>query len=486
MKISVIGVIHETNTFAPGITEIRDFTHEWVTGNESFLYRYTGTRTSMGGVVDEVKDAGAELAAGFYTSAVPSGMVTAETADTLLDVLINSIDTTADGVVAILHGAMVSENYLDFEGELLRRIRNKVGVYVPVALTLDLHATITPLMIDHVEIVVGYDTYPHVDAYERAREATQLLIHTIKGNIKPVRALKYPQMLIVPQTMMTEEDGTFKDIMERAFAIERDPRVLSITVAGGFPYSDVPDAGMAFIVTTDDDQALADQYADELCQMAWNSREQLTHLDTPVVEAISKAMALTEGPVILVEGSDNVGGGGPGDATHTLQHLVDASKTCLIVIRDENAVLEAHRLGVGAIFESEIGGKSDTLHGDPVHIRGTIRLLSDGNYKHIGEYMTGQWATMGKTAVIEAGNLTIVMTEKRVGPWDPNHIGSVGLRPEDFHIIVVKAAVAWKTAFGSVCRHTIYLDTPGCCSANLQHFNYKHIKRPIYPLDSVL
>jgi microcystin degradation protein MlrC len=341
-------------------------------------------------------------------------------------------------------------------------------------------------MIDHIDIVVGYDTYPHIDPYERAIEAVQLLARTVRGEIQPVRSLAQPRLLIVPQVMLTDVDGPMKQLMDRAFAIERNPKVLNVTVAGGFPYSDVPDAGMSFVVTTNADQALANRYALELSQMAWDFREQLMHSGLSAAEAVSIAIAENDGPVILVEGSDNVGGGAPGDATHILKHLVGISKKCLIVIRDAEAVRSAHRIGVGGTFDETIGGKSDTLHGEPVRIQGLIRLLFDGKYSHIGPYMTGLWADMGKTAVIEAGNLSVILTENRTAPWDPGHVTSVGLRPEDFHAIVVKSAIAWKTAFGPICQKIIPVDTPGCCGENLSHFNYENLNRPIYPLDPIV
>jgi microcystin degradation protein MlrC len=99
--------------------------------------------------------------------------------------------------------------------------------------------------------------------------------------------------------------------------------------------------------------------------------------------------------------------------------------------------------------------------------------------------MTGQWANMGKTAVVEAGSVTIILTENRTAPWDIGHVVSVGFNPKDYKIIVVKSAVAWKTAFGSIAKQEIYLDTPGSCSANLHHFTYKKLHRPIYPLDQI-
>lgn len=483
MKIAVIGIFHETNTFAPGITDLACFRYEWVQGNDAFIERYSNTRTSMGGIIDALQEAGAKPNFGLYTAATPSGMVTSEAATALLDAVIDSIDSSADGVLVILHGAMVAQGLPDVEGEILRRVRERMGLSIPIAATLDLHANISQVMVQNANILVGYDTYPHIDAYERAIEAVNLLVRSIRGEISPVLALAQAGMLIVPQVMLTDEEGPMKEIMNRAFTMETEPLVLNVTVLGGFPYSDVPCAGVAFVVTTDGNLSLAENYADELKRMAWNSRERFLYSAYPPEEAVAKAMDMSVGPVILVEGSDNVGGGSPADATHILRHLTNQPKKSLIMIHDTLASLQAHHLGLGARFEGEVGGKSDKLHGDPVHINGTIETLFDGKYSHIGSYMTGQWADMGKTAVIEAGLLTIILTEKRVAPWDPGHVSSVGLRPEDFHVIVVKSAIAWKTAFGSVGKGVVPVDTPGCCSSNLTHFQYEQLKRPIYPID---
>jgi microcystin degradation protein MlrC len=291
-------------------------------------------------------------------------------------------------------------------------------------------------------------------------------------------------MLVVPQAMMTDR-GAMKRLMDMAFEIENDPRVLNVTVAGGFPYSDIPDAGMTFVVTTDRDQALAEQYADALCELAVSLREEFRVLFVPAKEAVEMALAEPKGQVILAEGSDNVGGGGPGDATHVLKHLVGIAKPALIVISDREAAAHAFDVGVGGTFRCAVGGKHDRLHGEPVPIEGKVRLLSDGRYRHIGPYNTGKHVDLGRCAVVESGLLTILLTTNREGPWDIAHVSSNGIWPGNYHILVVKSAIAWQTAFGSFASKVIHVDTPGCCSANLQHFEYRKLRRPIYPLDPI-
>lgn len=482
--VGVIGVVHETNTFAPGTTGLEAFQGDWTAGGDAFVSRYAGTKTSMGGVIDAARELGLALRPGLYTQATPSGIVEDAAFEAIADGLVDSIERDIDGLIVILHGAMVAKSHPDAEGEILRRIRAKVGPHLPIAVTLDLHANISPQMVELSNLIVAYDTYPHVDIYERAVEATQLLKRTLDGEITPVQRLAHTRLLVAPQAMLTDA-GAMKELMDLAFALEREPGVLNVSVAGGFPFSDVADAGMTFVVTVDRDAALAKRCAERLRQAAWERREKFIVRQTDPAEAVQLAVRHPEGPVILTESADNVGGGSPADSTHLLPHLLAAPKRSLIVLRDPEAVRLAARLGIGAQLNVPVGGKTDDLHGEPIPVSGRIRTLFDGEYRHIGAYMNGQYARMGLTAVVDCGNVTIVLTEERVPPWDPGHVRFLGLFPEHFHIIVVKSALAWKTAFGDVAKLEIDVDTPGCCSANLHRFRYEALKRPIYPLDNM-
>lgn len=480
--IGVVGVVHETNTFAPGSTGLDAFMPDWIVGKDAFLSRFTGTKTSMGGVIDASAELGLELKPGLYTQATPSGVVTDEAFRSIADGIVNSVAPGIDGLVVILHGAMVAESFEDCEGAILRRLRDTYGHNMPIAMTLDLHANISAEMVELSDIIVAYDTYPHVDIYDRAVEAVKLLKRTLDGEIAPVQTRIHTRMLIAPQAMLTDS-GVMKQLMDLAFELEKTPGILNISVAGGFPYSDVADAGMTFVVTADDDKPTADRCAEQLANKAWELRERFLVHQLEPAEAVALAVRHPEGPVILTESSDNVGGGAPADATHLLPHLLSASKRSLIVICDPEAVRLAEKAGIGGALSCVIGGKSDDLHGSPVPITGNVRTLFDGNYRHIGSYMTGQQARMGLTAVVECGHVTVVLTEQRVAPWDPGHVRSVGLSPEQFHVIVVKSALAWKTAFGDAAKLAIDVDTPGCCSASLARFEYRKLERPIYPLD---
>jgi microcystin degradation protein MlrC len=482
VKVGVIGFIHETNTFAPGKTELSNFQDEWIVGNDPFMKRYEHTSTFMGGVIAATTKLNAELAVGLYVAATPSGMVTRDCNIQMTEYLLDSIPDRIDGLMVLLHGAIVSENLNDVEGQLLQKIREEVGPHLPIAITLDLHANISPQMVQFADIIVGQDTYPHVDSYDRAIEAFHLLSRCVLSEIRPTRSYRHSRILVAPQAMVTHE-GFMKEIMETAFGIEKDARVLNVTVAGGFPYSDVADAGMSFVVTTDNDIPLAEHYTEQLCSLVWERRNEFEVKGLSAEESVALGAQSPVAPVILIEGSDNVGGGSTGDATHLLKCLIHAPTKSLIVIHDKEAVTTASTMGVGAFFQELVGGKTDSFHGDPVLVSGKIRVLFEGKYRHLGPYMTGHAADMGHTAVIESDTVTVILTEKRVGPWDIGHITSLGLNPNDFQLIVVKSAVAWQTAFGPIAQAVIQVDTPGCCGFNLRDLPYQHILRPIYPLD---
>lgn len=479
VKIGVVGLFHETNSFGPGKTEEADFRQQWAEGRDPFYALYEHTRTSMGGAIDEARNRGAELVPGFYAGATPGSIVSAAAAESLISRVVASIPVEIDGLLVILHGAMVSEQFPDVEGELLSRIRHKVGEKLPIAATLDMHANGTERMIAMAHMFVGFDTYPHVDIYERAREAFALLVRHIDGKISPTAAFAQTGMMLVPQAMMTSE-GAMKQLMDRAFEMERMLAVLNVTVLGGFPYSDIPDACMSFIVTTDGDALLASRLADELVGMAKERKDRFRVSGLSPEQAVAKAAAIPDGPVILIEGADNVGGGAPGDATHLLPVLLKKTdKTSFITIWDEQAAREAARLGEGGEFRGFVGARSHDLSGKPVYIEGVVRRVTDGKFTYTGTFANGHRENMGHTAVVQCGSVTVMLTEHRVRVRDIGYATSVGLDPASFDMIVVKAAVAWKTAFGHIARDEIQVDSPGCCSFNLHHFNYKQAKGEI-------
>jgi microcystin degradation protein MlrC len=482
LRLIAGGIMHETHTFSAEPTTVESLS---VVARGDELLAFAGANHSLGGVIDGCRELGIELAPAFFADGASTGIPDRQTFETLLGELCARIGASlpADGIVLTLHGAMVAADFPDAEAEIARRVREIAGPDLPIAVTLDLHANIGQAMVDRVDVITTYDTYPHTDAAARAKEAVALLARTIRGEIRPTMALAKPPLLPVPQAMATAE-GPFKTIFDRAHEMEESGKALTVTVAGGFAYADVPEAGVSFLVTTDDDPAAARRLADELAALAWSLREQMIVRNTPPAAAVAEAIAFPVGPVMLVDVGDNIGGGTPGDGTVLLRELLaQGAKEAAIVIADAEAAAAAHAAGVGATVRLKVGGKTDRLHGEPVTVEGRVRLLSDGRWVHEGPENAGVPADMGPTAVVRCGGVDLVLTLRKSMPGDQQQLRSVGIDPTKQQIIVVKAAVRWRGGFGPIARHAVYADTPGLGSVDLRRFDYRNIRRPIFPLD---
>jgi len=486
MRVAIGGIVHETHTFSNVPTTLESFqARHFLIGDD--LFTFARTETSLGGAIEAAREEGLELIPTLYAAATSSGLVTHEAFDHLLTLLLDGIERAKplDGLFLVLHGAMVVEDIDDTEGYLLERLRDVVGEKISIVATLDLHANISPLMVEKADILVGYDTYPHIDAYERALEAGQLLASLLRGELRPAAALSKPPLMPLPQGMYTDRPP-MKELIEVAHDMERADKVVTITVAGGFPYSDIEVAGMGIVVTTDGNQQLAEAKAEELANLAWDRRSQFLVNAVPVEEAMRRAMEAREGPVILVDGADNIGGGAPGDGTVLLRELLaQGAKGAVVTIADREAVAQAMEAGVGQEVELLVGGKTDDLHGEPVAVKGRVHLISEGSYTRKGPYMTGERADMGRTVVLHCEGMNLVLMEKKTPPFDAEHLHSLGIEPSEARIIVVKSAIAWRAAFGSMANEVIDVDTPGLCSIHLEHFPYRKIRRAIFPLDKI-
>ena len=375
------------------------------------------------------------------------------------------------------------ESIPDAETELLKRVRAIAGYDIPVAVTFDFHANIGAELLEHATIVTTYDTYPHTDAGERAQEASRCCGVPCSVRSHPTMALVKPPLLLVPQEMPTDS-GPFRDVFARAHALEASGEALTITIAGGFAYSDVPMAGVSVLVTTDGDAPRAEAIARDLATELWERRAEMTFINRSPEEAVRQAIAFPEGPVILVDVGDNIGGGHPWRWNRAAVRTDPPGRAgAVVVIADAEAAALAISAGPGGSFDAMVGGKVDALHGDPVRVSGRVRLISDGRWIHEGPENAGVPVESGPTAVVQAGGVSVVLTSTKIAPGDQQQLKSVGIWPDRQQIIVVKAAIRWKGGYEPIARHVIYVDTPGLGSTDLTRFAFQHLTRPIYPLD---
>jgi microcystin degradation protein MlrC len=486
MRIALAGLWHETHTFVDAPTAWQDFVNfEYLTGQDILDY-HRGKRTGIGGCIAAAEQAAMTLVPIVSGGALPAGKVETSAYQRLTAEIVRGLQAQLpfDGVVLSLHGAMVSQTDDDVEATLARVVRGIVGPDVPIAVMVDLHGNHSRELLT-ADLVVGYDTYPHVDIFERGAEAVMLLARLIRERIRPAAAIARLPLLASVQAMDTARPP-MAELMALAQDIERDPAVLNVTVAAGFPYSDVGRAGFSCIVQTLADQALADRYGRQLAMAAWAAREAFQVHNMPVADAVQQAIAYPDGPVILMDIADNVGGGCPGDGTALVHELLQqGARQAVVTLADPEAVNEACRAGLGSEVTLSVGGKADAWHGQPVRLQGRVEHISDGRYVQKGRWMTGREMNMGRSVVLNCqnGGIRLLLTERKTVPFDAEQLRSQAIAPEFAHIIVVKSAIAWRTAFGDIARLAIPVDTPGLCTTHLERFSYHKLRRPIYPLE---
>jgi microcystin degradation protein MlrC len=460
-RVGIAGIWQETNTYSPRPTRWDDFAAYELLEGETILERHAGTRSVIGGFIDGCDH---DLVGVFSAGAWPAGTASVQTADRLLGQLGEALRShgSLDGLLVNLHGAMVTEGHPDMEADTLQVIREAVGE-LPVVCVLDLHANPSVELIELADVVIAYDTYPHVDMHERGVEAAGLLHRILSGESLRTRIGKHP-LLVTPLAQGTGSEP-MAGLIERARQTAERLEVDRVCITPGFPYSDVDRAGMSVLATATADRSRA---ADDLIAFVLDDIDRIADQfevirDDPAT-AVAKAIAAEDFPVVLADVADNIGGGTPGDGTVLLAELLAAgAEGVLSIIADPEVAAAAHRVGIGGTLTGDVGGKTDRLHGSPVPITGTVVMLSDGRFRTEGSWGTGQEFSMGATAWLAVNGIDLVVTEIPTPPFHVEQVTHLGIDPSSARIITAKGALAWRAAYGNIARTVIEVDTPGAC-----------------------
>ena len=482
MRIATGCIGHETNTFSPVPTTIHSFSR--MIGND-ILKNFGNTRTITGGIIDAASELKVDLVPLLWSFATPSRKVEQGAYEALkaefLDLLSNAGEI--DGVVLDLHGAMVTEEIEDAEADLISSVREVVGS-LPIVVTFDLHANITPETVKHPDVIIGFDTYPHVDTYERGVEALKIMHKIGIGEVEPTMAYRQLPLLTSPPAQCTMRPPA-SDLVKKLHQLESEDGVVTATLSMGFPFADIHDAGVSVLVTTDGNRELAEQRVDAFARHIWSIRETFRMNLVSIEEAIEHANQSEGQPIVLAEGADNPGGGGPCDSTFILRAFVEAEvrDAVVAIIADPESVAQAIEAGVGNRVTLDVGGKTDDMHGEPVRLDAYVKTISDGVYLRKGPMARGATDRMGRTVVIKTGGIEVILTEGRSQPLDAEVLRSVGIEPGDRKLIALKSAVHYRADYTPIAHEILEVDTPGVHSPNLANFRYENLRRPIYPLD---
>jgi microcystin degradation protein MlrC len=507
-RVAAAQIAHETNVFSSVPTDYAAFVASGLSvGQREIVASRAETNTEFGGFIRAAGTQGFELLPIVSVWATPSGRVTRDGIERLIQILADGLreaqaEGPLDGVLLALHGAMVTETDDDGDGAILQVAREIVGPAVPIVATLDLHANISPRMVELADVLIGYETYPHIDMAERGEEAAAVLARLMRGEIAPTAALRKPPMLPTSQRMTTGR-MPMRALMDEARRMEEDPRVINVTIAGGFPPGDNPDAGFGIVVTTDNAPELAIALADELATAAWSLRDgflggvaSFEHAAELIQELAGDSTEMPgSGPLVLVDIADNPWTGGPGDSAELVRFLFAerVEGAAVALVRDPDVVREAIAAGPGGRIVVELGGKTDRLHGDPLHVQAYVKLLSDGKYVNDGTMMAGLTVDLGPSALLlcepasgpPAPPVEVLVTTRAETPIDLNVFRGHGIEPTRRRVLALKGKGHFRAAFEPIARRVVLVEGPGITGADLSRLTFRNIRRPIWPLDPV-
>ncbi len=494
MRSLIAQMSHETNTFSPVPTPLTRFSRgqPYPPEGEQALALLRGTGTCVGGYIAACEAAGVQIDMGIAAAAPPSGAVDDDAFDVMCAKIVDAVEHHLDAVMLDLHGAMVTQSHEDGEGELLRRLR-AAHADVPVCVALDMHANVYEDMVSLSNIITGDHTYPHVDTYETAKRAGDMLIATVRGEHTPVMVWGHLPML--PHIMRQgTDDFPNQQLQARAAQMEAQG-ALSVALFTGFPHADITNAGLSVVVTSDGDVKQALAWRDELLDQAWRDREAFVYQLEPLSDSVARAKAAAQqpgdGPVILLDHYDNTASGGTMDTTEVLAEILaqGLDDVAAFGIYDPEAVQAMVTAGVGAQIDLEVGGKTPMpaipRQSNPLALRGIVKLISDGRFTATGPMNRGAQMQMGRCAVLDTGKVEIVIVSRHVEPFDPGCFLSVGIVPQTKRFIMLKSRIHYRAGFKSMARDIVECAGVGVCTSDYSELDFEHVHRPVYPLDHI-
>jgi len=481
-SILVAECIHEVCSFNPVPTRYDDFL---VHRGDRMLAYHRGIGSEVAGALGVFAErTGVEAIPTFSARGITSGgTIPAADFRRIADEFLGDLRRAgpADAAYFALHGAMAADGEDDPEGYLLAEARKILGDTIPIVASFDLHGVLTDRMLRHADAIVLYHTYPHIDFLETGQRAARLLLRVLDREIRPVTARVRIPALVRGDELITAT-GVYGELIRESQEIERGAAGLSAGIFIGNPFTDVPDLACYSVVCTDGEPDLARREAVRLAERFWERREKMQARLTPLAEAVRQASAVARGTVAMVDAADATSSGAPGDSNAIFCELLASGYAgrALIPLVDPAAVAAAFAAGVEGTVQLAIGGAFDRRH-RPVEVTACVRLLSDGRFR--SESFGQEWYA-GRTAVLQVGAITLLVTARPVHLYDRSLFFAHGQDPRAFDLVVVKSPHCQRHMYADWCTKLINVDAPGATSANLPTLGHTRCRRPVFPLDA--
>ena len=473
-RIAIGGFQHETNTFAPSLATLAEFEtgDEWpeLTTGAALPDRVRGMNLPIAGFIDEAERSGHRLLPTTWGSASPSSYVTEHAYEHIAGLILGGLRAARpiDAVYLCLHGAMVTEHLEDGEGELLRRVRSRVGDDVPVVASLDFHSNTTPEMLEHASALIGFRTYPHIDMADTGRRAARHLDRLLKESGAVHKVFRQIPFMI-PLNWQCTTSEPMRSIMEMRDALE-GADVESLTVAAGFPAADIHHCGPSLLGygrSRDVVERAVEEIAREVERRESEFEGVLHAPDDGVLRAIEIARDAVR-PVVIADTQDNPGAGGNSDTTGMLRALVnhDAPRAALGMMVDSEAALAAHATGTGSAINIALGGKSGIAGDAPFAAEFKVERLGDGQFAGSGPMYGGARMNLGPMASLRIRDIQILVGSRKAQLADQAMYRHCGIEPTTRKIIVNKSSVHFRADFEPIASEVLICVAPGPMAAD--------------------
>jgi microcystin degradation protein MlrC len=484
-RILIGGYQHEGHSFVPGVLTLDEMAVSgYVVEGPEMLTTAIGDDHEVSGAIDVARAADVELIPTVHAWGGVGPAIEDSAYRFFEDRILAGLRAhrgRIDGVYLPLHGASITTESEDPEGDLLTAVRAEVGPDVPVVASFDLHAHTTDRMVAAASALIPYRTCPHTDFRATGQRAMTLLLDAVAGRVRPVTRQRKLRLMASAEKHDTNH-GPMVGVMSLAREMESRPGILAVGMTPTQPWLDLEELGWSAIVVADGDADLAQATADDLAWTIWERRESYRVVKVPVAEAVETALAAGERPVILADGADSPSAGGFGDGNDLLVELLrrgDATDT-LLAIADPVAARVAVAAGVGATVRVSLGGAFMPAFYTPVEVEAKVAAVRSGAYRL---ELPVRPVDIGATAVLEVAGMSIVVSERKALQLDESVFHMAGLDPRTARIVLVKSAGGFRGVYEAYAADIIEIDTPGPCDSDLTRLPYRHIPRPMWPWD---
>ncbi|MCP3380317.1 M81 family metallopeptidase [Bradyrhizobium sp. CCGUVB4N] len=481
MRLFAATIATETNTFSPLPTSLDAFKegvfmrpgeHPHETPRSSTYPLWVARRRAAAD--------GFTLIEGSCFAAEPAGTTNQRDYEFMRDEILGQLKAAlpVDGVLLGLHGAMVAHGYDDVEGDIVERVRALVGPKCVIGVELDPHCHLTMKRVEFADVIVLYKEYPHTDVVECAEALLDIVLKTIRRQVKPIMSLYDCRQ--IPESYPTTEP-LMRGFIDRIKAMEGKDGVLSISIAYGFPLADVPEMSSRVLVVTDDNKWIGDALATKIGTEFISMRGKTWPQHYSVEDGIGAAIECDEAPVVIADTTDNAGGGAPSDNTTILRYLIEHKLDNAAVgpIWDPIAVQLCCNAGEGAEIPLRFGGKIGPTSGAPIDATVTVLRLKRECWQNFGPGRV----PLGDCAAVRVGGVDFVLNSRRTQAFGLELFRNVGIEPLAKRIVVVKSSNHFMAAYGPIAKKVIYIDSDGPLPRDYRKIAFNRIKRPIWPLD---